>query len=236
MRLVLAAVFATGCAAGAESVDVTPDAAVAEPDAAAGNPETARACDIGLKDTTGITRGHLGGTGGGKGPILACEDLVNQRVIGVAVRMSNQNTVFGGRSAHGIGLLCGHVTIDASGNPTVEAASSPVEISGLGTSGWSPSTWTQVTQCKPGWVVSGMTARAGASNNMFLDVSIVCSKLGADGSTSTSETLKIVGSLTGTSTLQTAKCAAGEVVAQLGTWTGAGLDALDLSCSRPTCR
>jgi len=48
--------------------------------------------------------------------------------------------------------------------------------------------------------------------------------------------LKVAGSLTDANGLDDVKCAAGEVLAQIGTWTGAGIDALDLSCSKPSCR
>jgi hypothetical protein len=223
-----------GCA-GAESVDVVPpDAGAIEADAAA-TAESPRGCDVQLKDPTGITRGRAGGSGGGKGPILACDDTVNERVIGVAVRMSNQATTFGGRSAHGIGIACARVTVDTAGTAEVGQVK-VMEASGLGTYNWSPSTWTAVTQCKPGWIVSGLRVHTGADANRLLDVSIICSKLGADAATGASETLKVVGSLTDANGLDEVKCAAGEVLAQMGTWTGAGIDAVDLSCSRPQCR
>jgi hypothetical protein len=223
-----------GCA-GAESVDgVLPDAGAIEADAAATS-EAPRGCDVQLKDPTGITRGRAGGSGGGKGPILACDDTVNERIVGVAIRMSNQATTFGGRSTHGIGIACARVTVDASGTAEVGQVKM-MEVSGLGTYSWAPSTWGAVTQCKPGWVVSGMRVHTGADANRLLDVSIICSQLGTDAATGMTETKKVAGSLTDANGLDEVKCAAGEVVAQLGTWTGAGIDAVDLSCSRPQCR
>src|SRR4051812_9034323 len=99
MRFLLTSLFIVGCASGTDVGD-QPDAGVAQPDVAV--QESAHACDVVLPDPTGTTRGHAGGTGGGKGPILACDDVINERIVGVAVRMSNQNTLFGARSAHGI--------------------------------------------------------------------------------------------------------------------------------------
>ncbi len=235
MRSALLSLLVVGCA-GAERVEdiASPDAGAAQPDAAA-TAEAPRGCDVLLMDPTGVTRGRAGGTGGGKGPILACDDTANERVIGVAVRMSNQATAFGGRSAHGFGIACARVNVDPAGNAEV-GQSRMMEVSGSGIADWTPSTWTAVTQCKPGWIVSGLRVHTGVDVNRLLDVSIVCSKLGSNGATGASETIKVAGSLTDANGLDEVKCAAGEVVAQIGTWTGAGIDALDLSCSRPTCR
>jgi hypothetical protein len=234
VRFSLLLLLVVGCA-GAEGVDgAPPDAGAPQPDAAA-TAESPRGCDVELKDPTGITRGRAGGTGGGKGPILACDDTVNERIVGVAVRMSNQATSFGGRSAHGIGIACARVSVDAAGTAEL-GPTKMMEVSGLGTYNWAPSTWTAVTQCKPGWVVSGLRVHTGVDANRLLDVSIICSKLGTDAALGTSETIKIVGSQTDANGLDEVKCGAGEALAQIGTWTGAGIDAVDLSCSRPTCR
>jgi hypothetical protein len=234
VRSILCLLLVVGCA-GAESVDVAPpDAGAPEVDASV-TAESPRGCEVQLKEPTGITRGRAGGTGGGKGPILACDDTVNERIVGVAVRMSNQATTFGGRSAHGIGIACARVTVDAAGTAEVGQVKT-MEVSGLGTYSWAPSTWGAITQCKPGWIVSGMRVHTGTGANRLLDISIICSKLGTDAAPGTTETIKVAGSLTDANGLDEAKCAAGEVLAQLGTWTGAGIDAVDLSCSRPTCR
>jgi hypothetical protein len=188
-----------------------------------------------LKDPTGIPRGRAGGAGGGKGPVIACGDTINERMIGVAVRMSNQVTTFGARSAHGLGIACARVAVGQTGTAEVGPVNM-VEVSGLGTYDWAPSTWSPVTQCKPGWLLSGLLVHTGTSGNLFVDVSIVCSQIGADGIAGASETIKVMGSLTDANGPDDVRCAAGEVLVQGGTWTGAGLDAVDLSCSRPTCR
>ncbi len=226
---------AVGCAGGGD-VDLLPDAATFEADAAIANPETPRSCDVGLKDPTGVNRGRAGGSGGGKGPVLACSDVQNERIIGVALRMSNQATVFGGRSTHAFQIACARMMVAPDG--TAQLGNVTIsEVAGEGTYDWTPSTLTAVTQCKPGWVVSGLRVHTGTDGNLFRDVSIICSQLAVDGTIGTaSETIKVVGSLTDANGLDEVRCGAGEVLAQLGMWTGAGIDAVDLSCSRPTCR
>jgi len=234
VRLALLLLLVVGCAA-ADGVDeaTPPDAGVVGADAAA-KADSPAGCGVQLAEPTGITRGHAGGTGGGKGPIIACDDTVNERMIGVAMRMSNGVTSFNGRSAHGIGVACARVTIGATGAEV--GAVKMIEVSGNGVGNWAPSTWTPVTSCKPGWVMSGIRVHTGVDLNRLLDVSIVCSKLGADAAPGTTEMLKVTGSLTDANGLDDVKCAAGEVLAQIGSWTGAGIDALDLSCSKPSCR
>ncbi len=237
MRSALCFLLVVGCIGGVEDLEIAsqPDAGVPAGDAAVGTPEASRGCEAVLKDPTGISRGRAGGAGGGTGPVITCGDTVNERMIGVAVRMSDQATVFGARSAHGLGIACARMTVGQTGTAELGPVSM-VEVSGLGTYDWAPSTWTPVTQCKPGWMLSGLLVHTGTSGNLFVDVSIICSRIGADGAPGASETIKVAGSLTETNGPDEVKCAAGEVLAQLGTWTGAGVDAVELSCSRPTCR
>lgn len=236
MRSALWVLLVVGCAGDVEDIEIAsqPDAGVPAGDAAVRTPEP-RGCETVLKDPTGIPRGRAGGGGGGKGPVITCGDAVNERMIGVAVRMSDQATTFGARSAHGVGIACARVTVGQRGMAEVGPVSM-VEVSGLGTYDWAPSTWTPVTQCKPGWMLSGVLVHTGTSGNLFVDVSIVCSQIRADGTPGASETIKVTGSLTDPNGRDEVRCAAGEVLAEVGTWTGAGIDALDLSCSRPTCR
>lgn len=237
MRSALCFLLVVGCTGGVEDLEIAsqPDAGAPEGDAAVRTPEAPRGCEALLKDPTGILRGRAGGGGGGKGPVITCGDAVNERMIGVAVRMSDQATTFGAPSAHGLGIACARVTVGQTGTAEV-GPMSMVEVSGLGTYGWAPSTWTPVTQCKPGWMLSGLLVHTGTSGNLFVDVSIVCSQIGADGTAGASETIKVMGSLTEPIGPDEVTCSAGEVLAQLGAWTGAGVDAVDLSCSRPTCR
>jgi hypothetical protein len=90
--------------------------------------------------------------------------------------------------------------------------------------------------CKPGYVVTGLLVHTGTNKDLFVDVSIHCGKLGASGAITTTETLRVAGSLTNTLNPVDVQCGAGEAIARLGTWTGSGFDGADLSCSTPVCR
>src|SRR5439155_26131906 len=165
-----------------------------------------------------------------------CTDVLGERIVGVAIQMSNQNTLFGGRSAQGLRIACATVTIAPNGTASVGPVTTQ-EVSGSGLGGWSPSTWTAMTPCLPGYVVTGLIAHTGTTANLFVDVSIMCSQLGANGApATTSQTIKIVGSQTNVNGPTQAQCDGGEVLSQLGPWTGYGLDGADLSCSLSACR
>jgi hypothetical protein len=183
---------------------------------------------------TDVDRGHVGGSGGGKAPIFGCDSILDERIVGIALQMSNQNTTNGGRSAMGIRIGCARVTIDTSGNVTVGPVKTH-DVSGDGRGHWSPATWTPMTSCKPGWAVSGVLAHEGAGGNRFLDVTITCSELVLGGGTGKTETMKVTGSLTDPAMPVQAQCGPGEVVTQFGPWTGAGLDAVDVFCAAATC-
>jgi hypothetical protein len=160
--------------------------------------------------------------------------VFGERIVGVAVEMSDQATVFGGPSAQGIRIACARVAIGTDGTAVVGAVDTH-DASGYGGSGWTPSAWTPVTTCQPGWVVSGVLAHQGANANRFLDVTITCSELLRGGGTGRTETKKVTGSLTDTANPTQVHCAANEVLTQLGPWTGAGLDAVNLYCAPAAC-
>ncbi len=192
-------------------------------------------CNSAVSDPAGTYRGRVGSTTQ-KGAALSCDDVVNERIVGVALRMSNQNTSYGGRSAHGMGITCARLTIHPDGRAELGTARTN-EVSGTGLSSWSPSTWTSYTDCDPGWVVTGLKAHTGSASNRFVNASIVCTKLGYDGlPTGTSVVKSVTGSLTEAVTPDEVRCNAGQVVAQFGTQTGAGFDAADLYCTTPICR
>jgi hypothetical protein len=109
------------------------------------------------------------------------------------------------------------------------------DVSGTGQYGWSPSTWTAMQQCPNGSVVTGILTHTGTNNDLFVDVSIICSQLGPNGAPSNPQTIKVVGSLVNTTNPVQAQCGAGQVLSQFGTWTGAGLDAVDVFCSPSVC-
>lgn len=236
MRWTTLLAVASACAPSGGIESSAPDAAAApvSVDARPSLDSGSNVCRVVMPDPSSTNAGIVGGTGGGKGPALACDDVFNERIVGVAMQMSNQATAFGGRSAQGIRIACATVTVDPAGTATIGGVTTH-EVSGTGTAMWSPSTWTAMTSCKPGWVVSGVLAHKGTTNNLFVDVSITCSQLGANGALGASETMKVAGSLTNTANPSQVKCPAGTAVSQLGTWTGAGLDALTLFCAAPTC-
>jgi hypothetical protein len=229
----LGCLVAVGCASAAEEAEMLGPDAGALPDASKSDVDNT--CNSALENPAGTSRGNVGSVTQ-KGAPLACDDVNNERIVGVALRMSNQNTVYGGRSAHGMGVSCARVTILPNGSAQVGVVRTK-EVSGTGTSMWGPSTWTTYTDCDPGWVVTGFKAHRGSSNNRFLNASIVCQKLGYDGKpTGTAQVKTVVGSLTETTNPDELRCATGQVIAQFGTQTGAGFDGADLFCSNPVCR
>lgn len=211
-----------------------PDAGAVAPDAPA-SVDAAFGCDVVVPRIGGEGGASVGGTGGSKGPVLACNDFIGERIVGVSVQMSNQNTSFGARSAQGIRLACAAVTIGPDGSAQLGPVTAR-DASGTGDYGWSPSTWTAITSCKPGWVVSGVLAHTGTTSNLFVDVSITCSKLDSHAAVVSTEKLKVVGSLVNTAGPEEVVCPQGDVVSQVGTYTGAGLDAVTPYCSKPACR
>ena len=208
-------------------VAVVADAAIDVPTTTAPN-----TCDVRTASTTGTNRGQVGGNGGSTGTTLVCNTAAD-RIVGVAVRMSNQATTNGGRSAVAFSIQCATVTVDDTqatvGTPYMK------EVAGAGTFDWTPATLSPTTSCKPGWLVSGIHAYRGASDNLFLNVTIQCSEITSTGQLGQSELIYVMGSLADTQNPDTVDCAAGEVLVRLPTRTGAGLDAVSLSCSTPTC-
>ena len=236
MRLcTLIALAAAGCASSIAEPD-GPDAGSRADAGQKMDASTSSVCEAIVENPSGsIDRGRVGSdAGGGKGPLLKCDDQGYEQIVGLSLQMSNQATVFGGRSAQGIAIGCARVTIDPSGAAQLGEVK-PKMASGTGTNGWAPSTWTPMTECKPGWVVSGLLVHRGTSGNRFLDVTMTCSHLGPTGKTLASESIKLAGSLTDTASPDQVKCAAGEVISKLPTFTGAGLDAVEVYCSTTAC-
>lgn len=211
-------------AADSADVDAPPaDAAVDAPNA----------CLVGLASTTGTDRGRVGANGGGDNfPALACTGT--DRIVGVAVRVSNQNTIYNGRSIHGFQILCATVTIQPAGPATVGTVT-PVEVMGNGGFSWSPSTLSQPTMCPAGSIVSGLLAHSGDDENRLLDVTMTCTQITLAGATGASQTIHVDGSLTETDNPYQRNCNANEVLVRLPNRTGAGIDSLNLSCTTPLC-
>jgi len=66
-------------------------------------------------------------------------------------------------------------------------------------------------------------------------VTIQNSEITSTGQLGQSELIYVMGSLADTQNPDNVDCTAGEVLVRLPTRTGAGLDAVSLSCSTPTC-
>jgi hypothetical protein len=191
-------------------------------------------CSVDVASVTGTDRGRVGGSGGGANfPPLACDGAA-ERIVGIALRMSDQDTVFGGRSAHGLSIACATLAIGADGIAKLGPITSK-ELVGIGESGWTPSTLTPVTSCPDGSVVAGLAAHRGLGNNRFLDARITCARIGHAGTVEATEVLPVAGSLTDAVNDDTVDCNAGEVLVQLPNRTGQGLDSVSLSCALPTC-
>lgn len=193
-------------------------------------------CQLGVEDITGFDRGRVGGDGGSANfPPLACDSPL-ERIVGIALKMSDQDTVFGGRSAHALFIACAPVTIAADGTARVGAATLK-ELTGAGDAQfrWTPSTMTPVTRCPDGAVVAGIAAHRGPGNNRFLDVRITCAQLGFDGTVKATQVLPVTGSLTEPQNDDAVDCNDDEVLVRLPNRTGQGIDAVNLSCAKPAC-
>jgi hypothetical protein len=191
-------------------------------------------CHVGVTSTTGSARGRVGGDGGGNNfPPLACANATD-RIVGIALKMSDQDTIFGSRSAQGIQIACAPVTVTASGVGATGTITT-YEVVGIGTNDWAPSTWTPITQCKPGWLISGLSAHTTNSDNLFLDATITCAQITPTGMLGPTEDIYVVGSLDEQAGTDSAACNAGEILVRFTERTGSGLDSVDLYCTKPTC-
>ena len=173
MRLLGVLAVALASCSDPGGVSNRPDASQPPVDATGVDGDSTCHSVVTLKSTM---EGHVGGNGGGKGPALACDDTFGERIVGVALYVSNQNTSFGARSADGIRIACATVTIDPTGNATVGAITTH-DVIGNGMGGWTPATWTAMQQCPPGAVVVGMQVHTGVNKDLFVNASIICSQL-----------------------------------------------------------
>jgi hypothetical protein len=191
-------------------------------------------CRVGVASTMGTDRGRVGGNGGSEnfGP-LACANPGDQ-LVGVALRMSDQATLYGERSAHGMRVACAPVTVRASGTGSIGTVTT-YEINGNGNFDWTPSTWTSLTMCKPGWILAGMRAHTTEDGDLFLDVSITCAQVGPTGMLVATEVIYVDGSLDEKDGSDTVDCNAGEIVVRMPNRSGAGVDSVNLWCTTPTC-
>lgn len=224
----------------ATPLDATPlDAAPADalpldaaaPDATPTDSGLEPACNVAVNPPD-TNAGQVGANGGSPGAFIDCG--AGEEAIGVAVRMSNQNTANGGPSAVGFTLVCAQLAIDATG--PVLSPESLHEIMGNGQFGWTPATQSTITRCPPKWLVSGLSVSRGASADRFIDVTLTCSEMLQSGALSgATQDIYVVGSLMEAGLRDTIACPSGQVVRRLGTRIGAGFDAATLYCATPTC-
>jgi hypothetical protein len=179
----------------------------------------------------GASAGQVGADGGSEGPFIDCG--ATELPVGVRVRLSDQTTENGGRSAHGFTLICATVAV----SPTTSVTSvADVEILGNGNSDWSPSTQSPAARCPDGWIVHGLVAHRGASDNLFSNVSFTCARIAADASvTSDRMTVDVANSGQATANRDEASCTTG-VVVRADTRRGAGIDAVSPMCSALRCQ
>lgn len=213
------------------------DAAIdAPPDAPPDSPPPAAPCRIGLTDPTGTNRGRAGDdNGGGPATPLACLKA-GDRIVGFQMRLSDQDTTFGGPSAHAVSIACASVSVASDGTGAFGAVTMHERV-GLGGMGWTPSTQSTLTMCDPGWVVFGLNVHTGGgANGRFLDVTVRCARLGFDGTRTGVVADKVVtGSGTEIDGADTADCNANEILATMPLRDGRGIDSVDMSCTVPRC-
>jgi hypothetical protein len=192
-------------------------------------------CPIGVTSTTGTDRGRVGGGGGGAnfGP-LAC-DAATDRIVGFAVRLSNQNTIFNAPSARGLTIACATVTVDRTTGVGTTGTVYTKEVMGSGQENWSPSTQSATATCPAGQVVNGLSAYTGTNQNLFNNVDFRCGKLDGTAQTTSSSVVHVAGSGSNTSNHDTVNCNANELLVRLPNMTGSGFDSANVFCAPATC-
>jgi hypothetical protein len=193
-------------------------------------------CNVGVTVTPGTDRGRVGGNGGGDnfGP-MRCNQAAD-RIVGIGIRMSNQDTVFGERSARGVSIACATVTVDPNTGVGTTGATYTKEIMGNGNSGWEPSTLFAPTLCPAGMVVNGLRAKTGEGENIFNNVDFRCAKIdGANAATLSSQMVHVDGSQNDNQNEDTANCAANEILYEMSNRTGTGFDSANLFCAPARC-
>lgn len=241
----LLALLVTGCSFGSEVMpsagDLDAPPADAPADAALGaemmppKDMMLPLCAVGVAATPGSDRGRVGGDGGGNnfGPLVCMQP--SDRIVGVGVRLSNQDTIYGDRSAHGVTIACATVTIDP--NTGIGTTGTPYtrEVMGNGNAGWSPSTLFPPAMCPAGEVVNGLRARIGEDENLFNNLDIRCAKLAGDATTTSSANVHVDNSGTNNQNAETVNCGTNEILVQMANRTGTGFDSANLFCAPATC-
>lgn len=236
----LCTVLLAGCGFSARTSNpppADPDAAI-EIDAPSDAPDAMLApdpCNIGVTSIGGINRGQVGGNGGGAnfGP-LACSAAAD-RIVGFAVRLSNQNTLFGAPSAQGLVIACAKVSVDKNTNVGTTGTPYTIEIKGSGAEMWTPSTLSPLAMCAPGAVVNGLQTHTGPNQNLFNNVDFRCGQLNGQAQTIANPVVHVMNSGTVTTNVDTVNCNANETIVQMTNMTGSGFDSATLFCAPTVC-
>jgi hypothetical protein len=216
--------------------DVAPDAPTAGDDAAATidaavvDATPVPPCVLGVGGGT-TDRGKVGLSNGGSQGSIECDG--DARIVGLALDMSDGLADGVTPSARGIRIACATVTIDGTGGHVTNLVTKDKE--GAGGAGWSPSTWTPLARCADDAVVTGLAVHGSSYVSYFLDATMQCTQLDATGAPVQTAVVDITGSGTDPSSPSEAHCNSGEQVAEMTTWTGAGLDSVRLQCAATTC-
>ena len=178
-------------------------------------------------------RGKVGlSNGGGFLQQLACDG--SDKIVGIAIDLSDGLADGVTRSARGIQIACAQVTIDGAGGHVGVVRTK--QISGNGGSGWSPATLSPIARCPDDAVVSGLAVHGSPNVNYFLDATMQCSKFDNAGNFAGTSLVAIAGSGTDNTNPSSAECQNGEQVTQLTGNTGAGLDSVRLQCRQTICQ
>lgn len=171
-----------------------------------------------------VNGGMIGGLGGGVSAPIGCAG--NEALIGLGFQMSN-----GQACAVRTKVICGTLSVNNQGIVSTAQSNSTVS-GGSGCFGYDPSTATPDILCPNGHVITGMSGK-GLVGTLFSDVSIICSRLLADGSVNVSDeqTIFVTGSNGAGFTDQDAKCPQGTVAQSFQTRAGCGQDALSITCA-----
>jgi hypothetical protein len=192
-------------------------------------------CPIGVTSTTGTDRGRVGGDGGGAnfGP-LQCDNATD-RIVGVAVKLSDQSTIYGSRSAQALLIACAPVSVDKTTNVGTTGTTYTKEVSGDGDEDWAPSTLSPFAMCAPGHVVDGLTVRTGTNDNVFSNVDVRCGQLNGMAETIANAIIHVDNSGQSTANATTVNCNTNEVLVRMTNRTGSGFDSANLYCAPATC-
>ncbi len=189
-------------------------------------------CKVGA-GLIGTDEGQVGlSTGGGTKMALAC--LATDRIIGVALYMSEQ-PVNGGDtdSAQGIRIACAPITIDHTGAHT--GAVYTIDVVGVGGAGFTPAALTGLAECADGTAVTGMQVYGSHYRTLFLSATIYCTGIDITGRSTTTVAVPIANTGSDTMNPSMVSCPPNDQILTLVPDTGAGLDSVEVFCAPTEC-